>query len=572
VRHRPAKCHACQVNRVAWVTPRVDYCYTCLPGGPFTAPPCRHCSSTVYYSDGMCVRCHPAGPQHIGACRDCMAWGVLGKHNWRCWTCRWWHAHYQESDCLFCARHTRVGDSGACRLCLEQARLLQEPGRPLDLTAATGFGQQLFLANMRYQRPRTPRLRGPSWRERREAIVRVTWRQERLFDMDADPERLAARALADRDLADYCKEIVAEHAARHGWSNRQRNDVTRSLRLLNTLVATPGTKINASDVQQLPRYNANIRSTLDVLATAGLLIDDRVPPIERYFAGKIDGLPAPMRAQLETWLEVMLNGSTTAPRQRSRDPQTLRIQILGIAPILHDWAQAGHQSLAEITREQILAALPASDSRRHWAEIGFKSLFGTLKARKLIFTNPARGLPVTGPNRTIPMPIDTEAIRDALDSPSAAIALAVALVAFHALTNQQVRELKLTDITDGRLLLDGRDIPLAEPIKIRLRAWLDHRNHTWPHTINPHLFITRHGAPRLTPPGHQFPWRYTTLKPQALREDRIVQEIHATGGDIRRLCDLFGLTVDGAMRYTAALNHPDLETIRPRVPRTQAKR
>jgi hypothetical protein len=42
-----------------------------------------------------------------------------------------------------------------------------------------------------------------------------------------------------------------------------------------------------------------------------------------------------------------------------------------------------------------------------------------------------------------------------------------------------------------------------------------------------------------------------------LREDRILQEIHATGGDIRRICDLFDLKIDTAMRYAATLGHPD---------------
>lgn len=461
---------------------------------------------------------------------------------------------------------------GACRLCLEQARLVQEPGRPLDLVAGNRFGQQLFLANMRYQRPRTPRLRAPTRQQHREAraIARVPWRQERLFELAPDPEQTARRALsADRGLVDYCREIVREHAACHGWSKRQRNDVERSLRLLAVLQSTPGAKINATDVLQLPRYAGNISSTLDVLATAGLLIDDRVSPVERYFAGKSDGLPAPIRAQLELWLEVMLQGSTTAPRQRSRDPQTVRIQIMGIAPIIHAWAAQGHQSLAEITAEQVRAALPQSNAHRHWAELGLRSLFRILKARKLIFTDPMRGLPCTQPNSTIPLPLDTQAVRDALDSPDPAVALAVALVAFHAMTSRQLRQLKLTDIADGRLTLDGRDIPLAKPVRVRLRAWLDHRNQTWPATINPHLLVTRVSAPRLTRVGDQFPWTSTRLRPQALREDRILQEIHATGGDIRRLCDLFGLSVNAATRYATALNHPDLETAHAPVPPTQ---
>jgi hypothetical protein len=401
------------------------------------------------------------------------------------------------------------------------------------------------------------------------AIARVAWRQERLFDLAPDPEHVAQRALtADQDLVDYCREIVREHAARHGWSKRQRNDVARSLRLLSVLQSTPGAPINATDVLQLPRYAGNISSTLDVLAAAGLLIDDRVPSIERYFAGKTDGLPAAIKAQLELWLEVMLAGSTRAPRQRSRDPQTVRLQILGIAPIIHAWAAQGHQSLAEITREQVRAALPESNARRHWAELGLRSLFRTLKARKLIFADPMRGLPATQPNSTVPLPLDTEAIRNALGSPDPAVALAVALVAFHALTNKQLRDLKLTDIVDGRLTLDGRDIPLAGPVQVRLRAWLDHRARTWPATMNPHLFVTRVSAPRLTRVGAQFPWRATNLTAQALREDRIVQEIHAAGGDIRRLCDLFGLSVEAAMRYATALNHPDLEAHHASVRRT----
>lgn len=565
----PAKCTACQFNRVAWVKPRVDYCYQCLPGGPFAPPPCRHCGSGAYFSDGMCERCHPGGLKHPDSCRGCLAWGVFRNHSWRCWSCRWWHAHYPDGDCLHCGRTTRVGELGECRLCLEQARLVQEPGRPLDLVAGNRFGQQLFLANMRFQRPRTPRLRPPGRQEHAKALKPVGWRQERLFWLDPDPDLVRQRALATgRDLVAYCQQIVDEHAIRHGWSKRQRNDVVRSLRLLTTLQDTPGAKINATDVLQLPRYDGNINSTLDVLAAAGLLIDDRTSPVGRHFAGKTDGLPSPMRQQLETWLEVMLDGSNTPPRQRSRDPQTLRLQIAAIAPIVHAWAAQGHQSLAEITREQVRAALPDSAARRHRVELGLRSLFKVLKARKLIFQNPMRGLPHTQPNQTIPLPLDTQAIRQALDSPDPAIALAVALVAFHALTSSQLRELKLTDIVDGRLALDRRDIPLAAPVLVRLRAWLDHRARTWPHTINPHLFLTRRSAPRLTPPGKQFPWTKTNLRPQALREDRILQEIHATGGDVRRICDLFGLTISSAMRYATTIGHLDTHPSEPPVART----
>lgn len=569
MRRPPAKCTRCQVNRVAWVKPRVDYCYQCLPGGPFTPPPCRACGSTVYFSDGLCEKCHPGGPHHPGACRGCLAWGVTRQYNWRCWGCRWWHARYPQGECRYCARATTVGELGACRLCIEQPRVHQEPGRALDLAGSNQFGQQLFLANMRFQRPRTPRLKPRPRHDRPQttAFTPTGWRQERLFALDPDADIIKQRALqGDSDLVAYCREIVREHAARHGWSARQRSGVTRSLQLLAALQDTPGAKINATDVLQLPSYGAgSVTSTLEILAAAGLLIDDRTPAIERYFAGKTDGLPSPIKQQLQTWLEVMLTGSRAAPRQRPRDPETVHLQIRGIAPIIHAWAQAGHQSLAEITPEQVRAALPESGATRHFAEHGLRSLFTTLKARKLIFANPTRGMPATPINHTVPLPLNTQAIRHDLNSSDPAIALAVALVAFHALASKQLRQLKLTDIVDGRLTLDGRQIPLAGPVQVRLRVWLDQRARTWPNTINPHLFISRVSAPRLTPIGRQWPWVYTTTAPQALREDRILQEIHATGGDIRRLCDLFGLSVRAAMRYATGLDHPGPQTPHARV-------
>jgi hypothetical protein len=313
-----------------------------------------------------------------------------------------------------------VGEQQACRLCIEQARTTQEPGRAIDLRAANRHGQQLFFANMALQRPRTPRLR-PGPRERRavSGFRPLEWRQLPLFEVKLDPTVVRERALsADSDLICHCTGVVRDHAARHGWSKRQTNDVIRSLRLLQVLQDTPGAKIRATDVQQLPRYDGNINSTLDVLGAAGMLIDDRPSHVERYFAGKTARLPEPMRAQLETWLEVMVNGSTLAPRQRSRDPQTARIHILGITPVLQAWADAGHRSLAEITPEQVRAALPASGPRRNWAEYGLRSLFKVLKARKMIFTDPTRGLPVTAVNTTVPLPLDTEAIRQASTRPT----------------------------------------------------------------------------------------------------------------------------------------------------------
>lgn len=566
----PALCSRCQLNRVAWVKPRVDYCYACLPGGPFTPPACHHCASGDYFSDGQCAQCHPGGPRHLGPCRDCLAWGVYRRHGWLCWSCRWWRTHYPFGDCDFCGRSVRVGERGACRLCVEQARMLQEPGRAPDLRTANGLGQQLFLANMVFQRRKNLRLPdGEAPAVTIEGFTASPWQQCTLFAMapDAAVVRRQARG-ADSELLRYCTGVVAEHAQRHGWSEKHRNDVLRSLRLLSILQDTPGAKIRATEVLQLPRYAGNIVSTLEVLEVAGLLIEDRPSQLENYFAARTGRLPAPMKAELEVWLGVLLRGSTTTPRRRSRDPSTARIHIMGITAIINGWADAGHESLAEITAEQVRAALPERGSARTWAQSGLRSLFTTLKDRKLIFGNPTADMRTTRITTTVPLPLDTDAIRAALNAADPAVALAVALVAFHAITSRELRALLLTDITGGRMTIEGRTIPLAAPARVRLGAWLDHRQRTWPATINPHLFVGRKTAPRLVPVGSQFPWRRTTLRPQALREDRILQEIHATGGDVRRICDLFGISIEAALRYRSTLEHPDLATRRARVPGT----
>ncbi|MDR2974408.1 MAG: hypothetical protein LBV00_06810 [Propionibacteriaceae bacterium] len=388
------------------------------------------------------------------------------------------------------------------------------------------------------------------------------WEQPALFHADPDPELLRQATTAGAGDWTYLTDgIVFEHAKRFGWSNRQTNQVRRSLKMIQ-LIRPPGsTSIRASEVLRLRRYDTNTNqvSTLDVLAAAGLLADDRIPPIVGYYESKTSGLPPTIRNQLDIWFDVMRHGSKTPPRRKPRDDATIRILIQGIAPILYSWTETGITSLAQVTSRMVSETLPNEPPQRHWADRGLRSVFTIIKARRLVFTNPVRDLPNVGTRSTIPLPLNPATILDALNHPDPATALGVALVTFHGLTNNQTRTIQLTDIIDGHLTLsDGRSIPLADPVRSRLTTWLDYRTQKWPNTLNPHLFITIQTAPRLNPPGHQFPWKKAGLNPQSLRTDRILQEIHATGGDVRRICDLFGIGIEAASRYAATIGHPNI--------------
>jgi hypothetical protein len=80
----------------------------------------------------------------------------------------------------------------------------------------------------------------------------------------------------------------------------------------------------------------------------------------------------------------------------------------------------------------------------------------------------------------------------------------------------------------------------------------------WPTTAKPHLFIHLRTALGTGQVGVR--WLSLKLGTAArdIRTDRILDEVRATGGDIRRICDLFGLTVADASRYVATLEHADL--------------
>ncbi|MFF2620060.1 hypothetical protein [Kitasatospora sp. NPDC058046] len=156
------------------------------------------------------------------------------------------------------------------------------------------------------------------------------------------------------------------------------------------------------------------------------------------------------------------------------------------------------------------------------------------------------------PPGTTPLPVKPETLRQVLDGDRTRAALA-ALVVFHALTSGQLRTLKTTDVRDGRLFLGDRRILLAPEVRSRLNAYLRYRTHRWPRTANEHLFISLTTACGTAPVSGVWINELLGIPASRLHFDRILDEAQATGGDIRRVCDLFGLTVGAALRYTSTV-------------------
>jgi hypothetical protein len=425
-------------------------------------------------------------------------------------------------------------------------------------------GQQLFFAdqilkkrNVRKETdPPRPASRPLAW----PSGYPVTHRQLTLFEVPRDLSLSYARGLSAPPLPELVAALdhaTADHARQHGWSEGLRDLTFRAIRVLLATQETPGASIRATEAAALGQLPwATVRPVLEVLAATGMLDDDRQAPLEGFFATHAAGLAAPMAAEFRRWFEVLRDGSTTPPRTRPRSLETVRHRIGDVREALHAWTDAGHESLREITRQDILEVLPTVAYRRRQVLDSLRSLFRFLKAHKLIFANPAARLRSERVQLNHPLPMDISVVRDAIKSTDPVRAALAALLAFHAPRNNQLRTLQLTDVRDGRMVLGETTVILAAPVRDRLTAWLDERARRWPNSINPHLFINLYTGVRTCPVSAYWISKTLGVSAQAIREDRILHEALATRGDVRRLCDLFGLTVGGAERYAHTTDQP----------------
>lgn len=505
-RRGPRLCARCGLNPVGYGGR--ECCFGCAPRRPRLGPlVCKRCGSTDIYTSELCRRCHRLAPL-VESCRDCLAWGVTRHNKWYCQACRHWQARYLEQDCPGCGRHVVVNHRGYCRLCCRQATArnnLDPAHRVLDMQALTRDGQQLFFADLILKkRGKQPGATPPAALHR---PVRwpdgypVAHQQLVLFAWPRDLTSPSLRGIQPPipALGAALLQAVAHFGDGHGWTQRQQDMTWRGIRVLLAIADTPGARINASDADLLLDVPNTTRwPVLQVLDSVRMLHDDRQPPLQGWFDNHIARIPTPMRAELRAWFLALRDGSTTPPRMRPRHIGGVRCHVGRVLPIAKQWAADGHESLREITRDDVTHALRTAPNRTYTLG-SLRSLFRYLKATRQVFLNPTarmRGDP--RPPFQL-QPVELDAIRDAINSNDPARAAISALIAFHALRNGQIRKLLLTDIRDRRVHVDGNPIPLAEPVHQRLNTWLTHRAQRWPNTANPHLFISVRTAGRTTP-------------------------------------------------------------------------
>jgi integrase len=562
-RTRPQRCSVCEEVRPIYFG---DRCERCKQRARLHLGRCQRCGQQAILSGRYCRACLERAAERVGSCADCLCWtGLLGG---RCKPCRLFGWHHDLGDCPSCGRQVPVGAAGRCRLCLATSRasgtipspqagiqlfgLVGIPTRrrppeveppPRQAAAGAGLGQ---LRLSRAAAAHTPARSGP--RPQQRAKPRLV-----------DPVRERRHAELHAALASYGQA--------RGWSPDTLQRIRRSLAVLlaSQPPLTSRSPLDAAAVRQflLERRLTALR-VVEFLVDQGLVASNQHATFDRWLEGRLGPLPTQIRGEVHTWTEVLRGRGPRAGRPHKA--ATIQGYLRALEPALADWSTR-YQSLRQVTADDVTDQLQSlTGPTRRLVLAVMRSLFKTLKTRRVLFTNPTAGLEL---HREPPPPaLGLDPARRAglleqLHRPDRRLILLLAGV--HALRPHQIRVLTLDDVdlVAGTLLVGGRSRRLDALTLAELHAWLELRRARWPASANPYLLVNQSTAGGLTPVTRSYVQTvFQRLRTTAedLRVDRLLAEVQATGGDPLKLTRLFGITDTTAIRYCLELGPPDNST------------
>ncbi len=372
-----------------------------------------------------------------------------------------------------------------------------------------------------------------------------------------DKRHWAASAVTGPAL-EQARRIAANLAAARGWNDRVTAEASRALAVV-LAGHQPGDMIAWSQLPAaLRRRDLSITRAAEILALAGLLDDDRVPPFTSLAQERLALLPAPMAADVRDWLRTRSQGG---PRSRPRDEHTVRMNLNRVHPLLLEWA--GHYvHLREVTAADVTAAtVPLHGSLRRQTLTALRSLFSHCKKAGTIFRDPTRGIRDAPRPLILIQPLQPAEIDQAASAAvTPAARLAVALAAVHAARPRAIRELHLgdADLGNRRLVIAGTPRPLDDLTAGLLLAWLQHRGRRWPGTANPHLIINQQTATTTRAVSENWltgSCRGLTATLERLRVDRQLEEALTHGADPLHLAAVFGIDDTTAIKYATIARH-----------------
>lgn len=513
--------------------------------------------------------------RRVGSCPDCLGWGLLSSLG-RCTACYGFNRAHEQGQCQACGRLIAV-KAGYCRLCWTEAARRANSGLLTTGTGVRNTGplapflrdahtQQLQFTEM----ARALRRTGPAPRARKTLELEEPFQppiapgQLRLFEAQHDltwARRRPTTRQAWLDAALAVPHIAAGWAAAQrsadtmGWSSGVLAAVCGTL--LTALCCRPADEpVRYSELVPLSAKDLSVERAADVLASIGMLDDDRPGPLHKAFQRHLKDLAPAIRADVQEWLMQLIEGtSRTRPLSRATAAEYLR----AAAPVLSAWSR-DHDHLREITASQVsqsLAMLPAGGSRVQ-ALVALRSLFRYLRAKRRIFRNPTARLK-PGPARlAVLIPLeDADYQRGLAAATTPGKRLALILAAVLAARPTSIAGLQLEDIDLGnrRITISGQQRQLDDFAYNVISDYLDYRRSRWPGTANPHVLITQQTAHDTRPVSHYYLmglFKGHGISLDRMRSDRWLEEALSRGPDPLHLAAVFGISTNTAVRYARA--------------------
>jgi hypothetical protein len=507
----------------------------------------------------------------VGSCSDCLAWATSIAAG-RCRACREFARRGRTGHCRSCRRQLAINRRDRCRLCTASRRDAQPAGdRDPGVEPGQRAGIQLFFGDMhghRRPRPIPDDQAGPATGgavtggDDRDRQLELFVSPPRVRHLDA---RIAVWARSPNGVA--LLTDLAGFAAARGWPPATTRAVGHGL--ARAAVAEPAFDLDdAASITWLRRHHVPIGRLHEFLTAHGLQPQLQPQPtgsttITRWVASLCAGLPAAMTTEVTGWLDAL---TATTGRGRARARSTIDHYTAAVAPAVAMFA-GRYDSLRELSEDDIAAHLePLHGSARTATAVALRSLFATLKSRRLIFADPTRRVhPGRFPRRPV-LGLDPATRRVLLDQLTRADHRLVLLLAgVHALSRADITGLRLDHVElpggagTGTIMVRGARRRLDEPTHAALESWTDERRRRWPATANPHLLISTRSALGLGPVSPGYLRGVTANLPvtlHQLRADRLLSHARDTGGDPLSLHRLFGLSADSAVRYCAELDAP----------------
>jgi len=337
----------------------------------------------------------------------------------------------------------------------------------------------------------------------------------------------------------------------HDWS---RSAIRCAMDGLTVLLdgRADGERVTLTEIRARSPRHASVPRVAEVLAGPGLLQDDTIPAVRSWIGRRTGDLPPGFDTVVRDWLLVLLDG---APRSRPRSATTIYVYFTAVHPLISRWsADRGH--LREVTTQDIRAGLDNLRGHRlHTTISAVRSLFRFARKRGLIFANPAQRLKagVPGPS-LLPMTEDEiRAVEQAITLPGQR--LIVALAAVHAARWEAIRDLTLDDLDlpSRRITIAGHPQRPGDLSHKALRAWLDHRRATWPHTPSRHVLIpakTVLGDGPVTRGYVNFHLKPHGVSVERIRRDRVLHEALTGRPDPLHLSLMSGISQTTASKDT----------------------